>query len=105
MCRHHGGTTWHGRAEDDVLQEQSDGAPSGGVGEHAVGSSGGRGGAERGERTGDMSDMRPNSKSLFGFIFSHSKSLFVTAKVGSPPLVESRPVTGPHPLYQPLGDP
>ena len=31
--------------------------------------------------------------------------LFVTAKVDSPPLVESRPVTGPQPLYQPLGDP
>ena len=29
---------WYGRAEDDVLKEQSDGAPSGGVGEHAVGS-------------------------------------------------------------------
>ena len=38
VCRHHGGTEWYGRAEDDVLKEQSDGAPSGGVGEHAVGS-------------------------------------------------------------------
>ena len=50
---------WYDRAEDDVLQEQSDGAPSGGVGEHAVGSSGGRGGAERGERTGDMNASQP----------------------------------------------
>ena len=65
VCRHHGGTEWYHRAEDDVLQKQSDSTPSGGVGEHAVGSSGGRGGAERGERTGDMSDMRPASKSLF----------------------------------------
>ena len=54
MCRHHGGTEWYSRAEDDVLQKQSDSTPSGGVGEHAVGSSGGRGGAERGEKTGDM---------------------------------------------------
>ena len=54
VCRHHGGTEWYGRAKDDVLQKQSDSTPSGGVGEHAVGSSGGRGGAERGERTGDM---------------------------------------------------
>ena len=30
VCRHHGGTEWYGRAEDDVLQRQSDGAPSGG---------------------------------------------------------------------------
>ena len=94
MCRHHGGTTWHGRAEDDVLQEQSDSTPSGGVGEHAVGSSGGRGGAERGERTGDMKEtLLPRSPT--SVTSAPSKSHFVTAKVDSPPLVESRPVTGP----------
>ena len=76
VCRHHGGTEWYDRAEDDVPQEQSDGAPSGGVGEHAVGSSGGRGGAERGERTGDMKEtlLTPSPSSVSS---AHSKSLFV----------------------------
>ena len=95
MCRHHGGTEWYGRAEDDVLKEQSDGAPSGGVGEHAVGSSGGRGGAERGERTGDMSDMRPPSKSHFAVTFLPRSPTSCNRQSGFPPLVESRTVTGP----------
>ena len=104
MCRHHGGTEWYGRAEDDVLKEQSDGAPSGGVGEHAVGSSGGRGGAERGERTSDMSAGRAPSSARY--VQDEPLLRAVTAiSPGFPPLVESRPVTGPQPLYQPLGDP
>ena len=107
MCRHHGGTEWYDRAEDDVLQEQSDGAPSGGVGEHAVGSSGGRGGAERGERTGDMcgfvwADAAPSGQMICNASFVWAD---VTAKMDSPPLVDFSPVTGPHPLNHPLGGP
>ena len=101
MCRHHGGTEWYDRAEDDVPQEQSDGAPSGGVGEHAVGSSGGRGGAERGERTSDMCAGRAPSSARY----VQDEPLLRAVTAISPPSLSLSPVTGPQPLYQPLGDP